>query len=570
MIKYPLAYNPILEYAAQIESGEVTVGRKIKLVIQKLCRDVTDTSSEYEYLPRRANHILEFAENYCKHSKGKWGGKPVVLEIWEKALLAAAFGFVHKVDGIRKYREVLLIVARKNGKSTLASIMGLYLMVGDGEPGAEIYAVATKRDQAKIIWLEAKRMVQKSPVLFRSRSNPRGKIKTLVGELCSDYNDSSFKPLGSDSDTLDGLNVHGALLDECHAWTAAMRALYDVVVDGVTARDQPMIFETTTAGTVRNGVYDDLYAEAEKTINGWTDPDGYHNDHFLPWIYELDNRKEWTDKTCWQKANPGLGSIKSLEQLRDKVIKAKSNEKLVRNLLCKDFNIPETAGEAWLSFEALDNRARFDIKALKPRYGIGGADLSSTTDLTAAVVLFMIPNDSHIYVLSMFWLPEELLEQRVKEDKTPYDLWADQGLLRLCPGRKIDHHMVTEWFEEVQNELDCYIYAGGFDAWSAQYFVQDLDETFGPNVFRPVPQTMKVLSNPMKQLGADLASKLIIYDNNPILKWCMANTAQIEDKNGNIKPAKTSSTRKRIDGFAALLDAYIILLDNMSDYSTMI
>ncbi|GJM84323.1 hypothetical protein HMSSN139_68190 [Paenibacillus sp. HMSSN-139] len=159
--QYPLAYNPILEYWAQIESGKEIVCDKVRRVYQQLVKDIYDQSSEYEYDSRRANHAIEFIENYCKHSKGKWGGQPIDLELWQKAFLAATFGFVHKIDGTRKYREVFLVVARKNGKSTLASGIGLYLQLADGEPGAEVYAVATKKDQAKLVWLEAKRMVKK-------------------------------------------------------------------------------------------------------------------------------------------------------------------------------------------------------------------------------------------------------------------------------------------------------------------------------------------------------------------------------------------------------------------------
>lgn len=568
MIKYPLSYNPILEYHEKIQSGEIVVSRKVKRLYDKLVLDLTDQASVYEYRPGRANHAIEFIENYCKHSKGKWGGRPVRLELWQKALVAAAFGFVHKLDGTRKYREVLLVVARKNGKSTLASAIGLYLMVADGEPGAEVYAVATKYDQARIIWLEAKRMVRKSPVLFQSRENPNGKIKTLVAELVSDYNDSFFKPLGSDSDSLDGLNVHGGLFDEVHAWKD--KNLYDVVVDGCTAREQPLIFESTTAGTIREGVYDQLYDEAERVINGYFDPEGYRNDHFLPVIYELDNRKEWTDPACWPKANPGLGTIKSREQLESKVAKAKANPMLVKNLLCKDFNVRETSVEAWLTFEQLNNTATFDLNVLRPKYGIGGADLSSTTDLTAAKVIFMVPDDLHIYVLQMYWLPEELIEQRVKEDKIPYDLWIEQGLMRTCPGNRVDASYVTKWFEEIQNEQDIYIPWIGYDSWSAQYWVKEMQGIFGAESMLPVIQGKKTLSGPMKQLGADLESKRIVYNNHPIDKWCLANTKVEEDKNANIQPTKTSDRRKRIDGTAALLDAYVVLQDRLGEYMSMI
>lgn len=225
---------------------------------------------------------------------------------------------------------------------------------------------------------------------------------------------------------------------------------------------------------------------------------------------------------------------------------------------------------AWLTFEQLNNTATFDVRQLRPRYGIGGADFSSTTDLTAAVVIFMVPGDPHIYVLCMFWLPEELLERRVREDRIPYDLWKEQGYLRTCEGNKVRQKDVTEWFLEVQNELDCYIYCGGYDAWSASYWVDEMQDTFGKGVFVPVQQTMKTLSLPMKQLGADFDSKLIIYNNNPVLKWCLANTGIVEDKNGNIKPNKTSKARKRIDGLAALLDAFVVFQDRQDDYKTMI
>jgi phage terminase large subunit-like protein len=561
MIKYPLDYNPILEYWAKIQSGEEVVSEKVRKTYQKIVYDLTDNTSEYYYSPKRANHVIEFIENYCKHSKGKMGGQPVILELWEKALLATVFGFID-ITGCRKYREAVLIVGKKNGKSLIASAVGLYLLVGDNEPGPEVYAVATKRDQAKIIWSEAKRMVKKSPAL-------RKRIKPLVAELVSDFNDGTYKPLASDSDTLDGLNVHGVLMDEIHQWKQG-KALYDIMADGTTAREQPLVFITSTAGTIREDIYDQKYEEAERVINGYFDENGYKDEHFIAFIYELDNRKEWTDPACWKKANPGLGTIKSLEQLAAKVRKAQANPALVKNLVCKEFNIRETSSEAWLTFEQLNNTATFDLAELKPRYGIGGADLSSTTDLTAAVVIFMVPGDNHIYVLPMFWLAEDLLEQRVREDKIPYDLWIEQGLVRTCPGNKVHAKYVTEWFLEVQNELDIYIPWVGYDSWSATYWVEEMRGIFGKESMVPVIQGKKTLSGPMKQLERDLESKLINYNNNPVTKWCLANTAKEEDKNGNIQPVKTSKRTKRIDGMAALLNAYTVLQDRLDEYQSLI
>lgn len=560
-IKYPSSHNPILAYWEQIKSNSVVVSLKVYKVYKEIARILADPQSEWEYSPGKANHAIEFVENYCKHSKGKLGGKPFILELWQKALVAATFGIIHKIDGTRKYQEVMLVVARKNGKSTLAAAIGLYLQVADGEPGAEIFACATKKDQAKIIWLEAKRMVKKSPVLLK-------RIKPLVAELIADFNDSSFKPLGSDSDTLDGLNVHAALLDEIHAWKD--KNLYDVIVDGTSSREEPLIFITTTAGTIRESVYDLKYDEAEQVVNGYGDPNGYKNERLLPIIYELDKREEWTDSKAWPKANPGLGTIKKIDQLVSKVNKARANPLLVKNLLCKDFNVRETTTEAWLTFEQANNAAVFDLAELKPKYGIGGVDLSSNIDLTAACVLFRVPGDEHIYYMHMYWLPEDLLEKRSREDKIPYDVWRDQGLLRVTPGNSVHPKFVTQWFLEVMNEHGIYLPWIGYDGWSAKYFVEELQGYFGKEATVPVIQGKKTLSGPMKNLGADLESKLIVYGNNPITKWCLTNTSvDIDKKNQNIQPIKSKS-RRRIDGLAAMLDAYVVYQDKQQDYMNMI
>lgn len=566
MVKYPEDYSPILEYYERIKSGAEVVSRKIARVYRKLAEDLNGSvgadGTVYHYSHSRANHILEFAENYCRHSKGKLGGQLVVLELWEKAMLAAMFGFIDD-EGRRRYREIILIVAKKNGKSLIGSIVGLYLQVGDGEPGAEVYAVATKKDQAKIIWGEAKRMVNKSPELRRI-------IKPLVGEMDCAANESVFKPLASDTDTLDGLNVHGALMDEVHQWRDGV-ALYDIIADGTTAREQPMVLITSTAGVVREDIYDNKYEYAEKVILGYDDPDaGIVDDHFLPFIYELDSREEWEKEECWKKANPGLGTIKNIRQLRDKVARAKQEPSLQRNLLCKEFNIRETAGGSWLSFDDLNNETLFDVRELKPRYGVGGADLSSTDDLTAACVIFMLPGCSDIYVIPMFWIPENSVERHIRTDKIRYDIWIEKGWVRTCPGNKINPDVVWEWFVEIQEEYDIYLNVVGYDSWSAEMWANKMKQTFGDKTMHPVIQGKKTLSNPMKMLAKDFEAHRIIYNNNGLLKWCIANTSVDEDKNGNIQPIKNRRPTQRIDGLAALLDAYTVLQDNLDEYLSVI
>ncbi len=552
--------NYIEKYYAEIKNGNIVVSDKVRRTFRHLV-DKIQHPGQYVYDDEKAKFVIDFIQTFCRHSKGQWAGKPVILELWQKAITAALFGFVDKDTGLREYRECILIVARKNGKSTWAACIGLFLLIADGEGGPEIYSAATKRDQAKIIWSEAVRMIKKSPAFSK-------RVKCLVSRIRCDYNEGTFEPLGSDSNKLDGLNVHGALIDELHA--IKDKNIYDVIKDGMTAREQPLCLITTTAGTVRDNIFDTKYEECSKIITGYDDPKIYHDETVLPIVYELDNRKEWTDPTCWAKANPALGSVKDRDQLAQKVYQAKHNPLLVKNLLCKDFNVRETSGDAFFTFEQLNNEAVYDFKALHPRYGIGGFDLSDTTDLTCATLLFLLPGDDTIYVRQMYWIPDELFDKRVQEDLVPYDVWEKRGFVRRSPGFRIDYRLIKQWFEEMQNEYDCYLYKCGYDRWSASYLVKDMAETFGESVMLPVAQGKQTLSGPMKNLGADLTAKKINYNNNPVLKWCMTNVAVDIDRNDNIQPCKTSVAKRRIDGFASLLDAYVAFEQNKDDYLNMV
>ena len=553
--------NYIEQYYGKIERGEVIVSARVKTLYKHLMDKLQETGGRYVFDREKAEYAIDFIEFFCKHSKGKWAGRPVLLELWQKALLSALFGFVDRETHLRQYKELLLIVARKNGKSTLAAAIGVYLLVADGEPGPEIYSAATKRDQAKIIWAESVSMIKKSPALAK-------RCKCLVSTIRCKFNDGSFSPLASDTNNQDGLNIHGALIDELHA--VKDKNTYDVLVDGMSAREQPLCIITSTAGTVRDNIFDIKYDEGANIVAGYGDPEGYHDETILPVIYELDKRAEWTKPECWAKANPSLGTIKSVDQLKDKVNRAKANPLYVKNLLTKDFNVRETATEAFLTFEQLNNESTFDIGELKPRYAIGGVDLSATTDLTCATIIFKVPGDETVYAHQMYWIPEDLLMKHVHEDKVPYDVWQKRGLVRTSPGNSIDYRLVVDWFQEIQNEHDIYLFKVGYDSWSAKYFVQNMNDVFGEPVMVPVIQGKKTLSGPMKSLAAELDAKTINYNNNPVLKWCLANTCVDVDRNGNIQPTKGISAKNRIDGLAALLDAYVVYCDTKEDYENLI
>lgn len=553
--------SPIFEYYKKIESGEIKTSLKVKRIYKHIV-ECLKKGDRFTYSQERAQRAVDFIERFCKHSKGKWGGQPIKLELWQKAFVCALFGVVYKKTGERRFKEAFLVIGRKNGKSVISSAIGNYMLIADGEQGAECYAVATKRDQAKIVWGESAKMIRKSPALKKV-------TKITTNNISFATTESEFKPLCSDDNTLDGLNPHFASLDEIHAWKDGYR-LYDVIRDGTSARQEPIILAISTAGTVREDLYDGKYADAEALLKSLEDgSEDFFDENFLPVIYELDERSEWTDKTAWIKANPNLNVSKSVAYLERAVNNAKLDPLKVTNLLTKEFNIRETSQKAWLTYEAIVNQERFNIEDLKPQYYFGGADLSRTTDLTSANILFRLPDSPKLYCKHMYWIPEDLLDLRVREDKIPYDKWYSMGLLRLCNGNLIDPSDITAWFVELMNEYELYPYKIGYDRYSATYWVKEMEKIFGA-VMYPVAQGKQTLSNPMRMLGVELTTKNIIYDDNPITKWCLSNIAVDVDKNDNIQPCKTSNPRMRIDGGASLLDSYVAFKDFESEYKALI
>lgn len=541
--------NYLKAYLDAIEGGEIVVCKRIRKVYTRLVYEA-ENPGKYRFDEERANRPIEFIERFCKHSKGEWAGQPVRLELFQKAFISALFGFVDSKTGFRKYREAFFMVARKNGKSTMLAGIALYMLLADGEAGAEVYSVATKKDQAKIIFDEVCHMVSQSPYL-------RKHIKKRKSDLYFSASMSKLQPLGKNSDTLDGLNSSCVILDEAHA--VKDRNLYEVMKQSQSARTQPLFVTITTAGTVRECIFDDMYSYACKVADGViTDPT------FLPIVYELDSKAEWKDPGAWFKPNPGLGKIKKLEDLMAKVERAKQSPKDLSGILCKDFNVRETLYNAWLDFDTINNESTFNLEDFRGCYAIGGADLSLTTDLTCATVLMLNPETRERYVWQMYWLPEDNFNQRVAEEKIPYDKWREAGLVRLCRGNTIDYSDVTAWFLELVNEhgiTPLWVY---YDNWSARYWVEEM-EGYGFKMERCI-QGAKTLSLPMQNLGADLQAKKVNYNNNPILKWCLTNTAVQEDRNGNIVPKKASSPKQRIDGTASLLDAYVGLYEKYNEF----
>jgi len=541
--------NYIDEYLENMRSGKCIVSKRIRRVYEKLSDDIHNPKNGFIFDEKKAQRPIDFIERFCRHSKGEWASQPLKLELFQKAFISALFGFIDEKSGFRKYRETLFYVARKNGKSVLLSGIALYCLIADNEPGAEVYSVASKKDQARIIFTESVNMVKQSPELI-------GITKKRKSDLYFPLTFSKMQPLGKNSDTLDGLNSSLVIVDELHS--IRDRNLYEVMKQSQSARRQPLFVMITTAGTIRESIFDDMYKYACGVADGTI-----KDDRFLPIMYELDDKKEAFDPLKWEKANPGLNSIKKLDDLISKVERAKNSPHDLTGVLVKDFNVIQSVSTAWLPFDDINNEETFDLSAFRGQYAIGGADLSITTDLTCATLLFMDKNEKR-YVTQMYFLPADNFEQRVHDEKIPYDKWLESGLLRLCQGNTINYHDVTAWFLEMVEKYDvtpAWIY---YDSYSARYWVDEM-QNHGFNMIRCI-QGAKTLSLPMQKLGADLQKKLVNYNNNPLLKWCITNTGIQTDRNGNIVPVKATSAKYRIDGLASLLDAYVGLCDHYNEY----
>ena len=541
--------NYIEQYYQEMEDGNIIVSNRVRKQYQKLVQDIKE-HPKYVFDDAKANRAIKFIETFCKHSKGELAGKPLKLALFQRAYVSALFGFVDRETGYRRYTESFFFVARKSGKSTMLAAIALYMLMADGESGSEVYSVASKRDQANILFDQAHEMIKQSPDLNKN-------IRKRKSDLYFPHNFSKMQSLGKNSNSLDGLNAHLVVIDELHS--IQDRNLYEVMKQSQSARTQPLLIMITTAGTHRGTIFDDLYEYACNVVDG-----NFEDDNFLPIMYELDHKAEFKMPDRWQKANPALGISKKVEDLERKVARAKNNPNDLTGILTKDFNIRETTDSAWLTFEDIVNEATFDIKDFAGWYAIGGADLSITTDLSCATLLFVDPDTEIRYVHQMYWLPQDNLQKRVEEDKIPYDKWHEQGYLRLCSGNTIDYSDITDWFLEMLNEYDItplWIY---YDNYSARYWVDEM-EGYGFKMIR-TQQGARTLSLPMQNMGADLQKNKINYNNHPILKWCLTNTGVETDRNGNIVPIKNQSPKRRIDGTASMLDAYVGLFDNFEQF----
>jgi len=487
-----------------------------------------------------AERVREFFRKFLRHSKGEWAGKPFELLPWQwEDVVAPLFGW-KRPDGLRRFRKAYIEIPKKNGKSTLAAGLALYLLVADGEPGAEIYSAAADRDQASIVFNEAALMVRASPGL-KGRALVTDSRKQIGWPLSNSY----YKALSADVPTKEGLNWHGLLFDELHAQRT--RRLWDALMYGGIARRQPLSVAITTAGYDRESICYEQHEYARRVTEGQV-----RDLSFLPVLYAAGAKDDWTKSKAWRKANPSMGVIFSEASLARDCQEARESPRKENAFRQRRLNQWTEQAERWLVMEKWDAcGGEADAGALAGRPCYAGLDLSSTTDLTALVLLFPPAEEEKGWsVLAFFWAPETGARKREDRDGVPYLTWAKEGLVELTPGEIVDYDRIRTRINALGERYKiCEI---ALDRWNATQLATQLDG----DGFTVVPfgQGYASMSGPSKELEKRILAGELAHGGNPVMRWMAANAAVERDAADNIKPSKKKST-ERIDGIVALVMA---------------
>lgn len=534
--------NAMDQYIDEVMNGEVVTGRYERLAVERHLNDLmTGGERGLVFDEVAAAHFFQFAF-YIRHSKGVWSGDRLMLEGWQCFKFAMMFGWKkpnEHGDLVRRFNEGYEKVARKNGKTTSAGIPALYALQKDGEGGPEVYAAATKKDQAKQLFNECKSMARKAPEMRKTLKLQRNTIENPA-------NDGVFLPLSSDANTLDGLNPHVVVIDELHAHKNA--ELYEVLDSAFGARSQHLLYSITTEGVIRGSINDRLHDYATGVLDG-----NIKDDSFFAIIFMLDEGDDYYDESNWRKANPNIGVSCRWDYLRDKATKAKAEPSFLSNFLTKHMNVRVNAAKAWADMVAWKAREQvYDLTAMAECTEVyGGLDLANVSDITSFGLVGVLP-DGRWRTWSISWLPEDIVMDRMTKHQVPYESWAREGWLHLTPGNVTDYDFIEKTVLDVAALLP--LVAVAFDRWNSSQLVTNLMNE-GIEMLS-MGQGYASLSPPMKELERRYTStsNLLEVPNNPLLAWTVGNVIATEDPSGNIKPDKSKSQYK-IDPFAALVNA---------------
>ncbi len=531
------------EYIDGVMSGRIKEGKLMRLAVE---RHVADLGRQMEtgltFDERAGQRAVKFIER-LKHTKGKWAGHPLKLEGWQKFIVESIFGWI-RPDGTRRYRRAYVEVARKNGKTTLASGISLYMLVADKEPRAEVYSVAAVRDQAKICFNDAKQAVLNSDLKKR--------VSVWSNALTVEDTASTYKALSSDAGIHDGYSPSCVIVDEYHAHPT--NAMFDVMVSGTGARRQPLMFIITTAGFNKNYPCFLFRKNAVNVLNGVND-----DDSLFVAIFSMDDGDDWDSPANWIKANPNLGISVDTDYIAEQVNDAKNRPEAVRNVKTKHLNMWVDAEKTWILDEKWQLcKGDTELEDLEGCECWGGLDLSNTSDMTAFVLLF---NENDKYqVLPFFWIPEDSLAEKIRQSNAAFAAWVDAGYVKTTPGNVTDYDFIESDILSICEKYDVKEIA--YDRWNSSQAVIHL-QAEGLKM-SPFGQGFGSMSTPTKELERLVLTQKLEHFGNPVLRWMMASVAIVTDAAGNIKPDKSKSTQK-IDGVVATIEAMGQMMTDKAD-----
>ncbi len=529
----------LLEYYNKSVTGEIVLGNELKTCLKNLIEDLSD--DKFIYDTKDADLRIEFIETFCKHTKSPFNGMPFLLELWEKAVIEAFYSFKWRDTGLRRFKKLILLVARKNGKSTFcAALCFTEFMIGNA--GSDIICSSNDDAQAGLIFDEINNMRE----MFDKKSKRTHKNLKGIFNL---KNKSTIKKLSDKTRNKEGRNIELAILDESHEMKDNVIA--KSIEQSQSIKDEPMFINITTEGFVDDGYLDKELIYARKVLK--REIEDYT---LLPWIYTQDNETEvYQDEKSWFKANPSLGTVKKISYLRDQLKKAQHDKAERVFTLSKDFNFKQNSSQAWLMEKDIINDLTYNIEDFIGSIGIGAVDLSETTDLSSAKVLIKKPNDNTKYILQKYFIPESKVEEGSEEDKKNYLEWAKEGLIHICRGNEVDYSDIVMWFVSLYKKYNIRLFKIGYDKWNAKSFVKEMED-YGFELEK-IGQDFNNLSTPMKLVEADLKSNLINYNKDPIDIWCLKNTVAKVNQYGQIMPIKPNDTgTQRIDGAVTLIILY--------------
>jgi len=530
--------NYIYEYCAGIKSGDIIAGNYIKAIYEIICNGLK--SGEYIFNPKKASKAVKFIELFCHHSEGR--DDLLKLELWQKAAISAIFGIVDE-NNIRVWREVVIIVGRKNGKSLLASAIIAYMAYMDGEPGANIYCLAPKLEQANIVYNAFFQMIQKADELADLSKKRRSDI--YISE-----SNTTIKPLAFNAKKSDGFNPHLVVNDEIASWRGeGGLKQYEVMKSALGARRQPLILSISTAGYENAGIYDELYKRATSFLKGSS-----KEKRLLPLLYMIDDIDRWREIKELRKANPNMGVSVTEQFFRDESVIAEGSISKKKEFLTKYCNEKQTSSAAWIEWRDIE-RAGVDarIEDFADTYAVGGIDLSQTTDLTAASVL--IERGGVIHSFTQFFMPANRLETAEAIDGMTYDIFVKMGLLTLSGDNHVDYKDVYQWFVDLREKYSIYILKIGYDRYSAQYLIDDLNE-YGFHT-DDVHQGENLCSVIREFEGILKDGNFKIASNGLLMSHFMNVALKHNAETRKFRPVKLEQ-RARIDGFVSVIDAMTV------------